>query len=98
MRAHPEYVGGTRRDVTHFMSSIPGLLAKDGAFGVYTGSFADGRAMALKIEGGSEQGRNATMAGLLIYLGVSESVVHTYSAQPVFGGGKVVGSIHPTLT
>jgi hypothetical protein len=38
------------------------------------------------------------MAGLLIYLGVSESVVHTYSAQPVFGGGKVVGSIHPTLT
>ena len=98
MRAYPEYVGGSRRDVTHFMSSIPGLLAKDGAFGVYTGSFADGRAMALKVEGGSEQGRNAVMAGLLIYLGVPESVVHTYSAQPVLGGGKVVGSIHPTLT
>lgn len=98
MRAYPEYVGGSRRDVTHFMSSIPGLLAKDGAFGVYTGSFADGRAMALKIEGGSEQGRNAAMAGLLMYMGVSESVVQAYSAQPVLGGGKVVGSVHPTLT
>ncbi|MDE0974200.1 MAG: hypothetical protein OSA11_03785, partial [Candidatus Nanopelagicales bacterium] len=58
---------------------------------------ADGRAMALKIEGGSEQGRNATMAGLLMYMGVPESVVHIYSAQPVLGGGKIVGSVHPTL-
>ncbi len=83
MRAHPEYVGGTRRDVTYFMSGVPGLLAKDGAFGVYTASFDDGRAMALKIEGGSEQGRNAAMAGLLMYMGVCESVVETYSAQPL---------------
>ncbi len=97
MRAHPEYVGGIRRDVTYFMSRVPGLLAKDGAFGVYTASFDDGRAMALKIEGGSEQGRNAAMAGLLMYMGVCESVVETYSAQPVLGGGKVVGSIHPIL-
>lgn len=97
MRAHPQYVGGTRRDVTHFMTAIPGLLAKDGAFGVYTASFDDGRAIALKLESGAESGRNAVMAGLLMYLGVSESMVDIYSAQPVLGGGKVVGNIYPTL-
>lgn len=97
MRAHPQYVGGTRRDVTHFMTVIPGLLAKDGAFGVYTASLDDGRALALKIESGAESGRNAVMAGLLMFLGVPESAVTTYSAQPVFGGGKVVGSVYPTL-
>lgn len=98
MRAHPQFVGGTRRDVTHFMNAIPGLLAKDGAFGVYTASFADGRALALKLESGAESGRNAVMAGLLMFLGVTESAVNNYSAQPIFGGGKVVGSVHPTLT
>jgi L-asparaginase II len=98
MRAHPEYVGGTRRDVTHFMAAIPGLLAKDGAFGVYTAAFDDGRAVALKIESGAESGRNAAMAGLFMYMGVPESAVEMYSSQPVLGGGKVVGSIYPTLT
>ena len=98
MRAHPEYVGGTRRDVTHFMASVPGLLAKDGAFGVYTAAFDDGRALALKIESGAEPGRNAAMAGLLMYMGVAESVVDIYSSQPVLGGGKLVGSTYPTLT
>ena len=98
MRAYPQYVGGTRRDVTHFMSAIPGLLAKDGAFGVYTASFADGRALALKVESGAETGRNAVMAGLLMFLGAPESAVSNYSAQPIFGGGAVVGSVYPTLT
>lgn len=98
MRAHPEYVGGTRRDVTHFMTATPGLLAKDGAFGVYTGSLSDGRAVALKIESGAESGRNAAMAGLLAYLGVPESALDTYLHQPVFGGGKIVGTIHPSLS
>jgi len=98
MRAHPQYVGGSRRDVTHFMSAVPGLLAKDGAFGVYTAAFPDGRAVALKIESGAEQGRNAAMAGLLMYMGVAESAVEFYSSQPIFGGGKIVGSTYPTLT
>ncbi len=97
MRAHPQYVGGTRRDVTHFMQAVPGLLAKDGALGVYTASFDDGRALALKLESGAESGRNAVMAGLLMYLGVPESAVEKYSAQPVLGGGMLVGTIHPTL-
>jgi L-asparaginase II len=31
VRSHPEYLGGTRRDVTKLMQGVPSLLAKDGA-------------------------------------------------------------------
>ena len=96
-RAHPEYVGGTRRDVTHFMQRIPGLLAKDGAEGVYTASFADGRAIALKMEDGSDRGRNAAMAGILVLMGVGPELVKEYLDQPLLGGGRVVGSVYPLI-
>lgn len=97
MRAHPEYVGGTRRDVTHFMQRIPGLVAKDGAEGVYVAAFEDGRAIALKMEDGSDRGRNAAMAGILVSMGVPSNVIEDYFNQPLLGGGKVVGSIHPLV-
>ncbi len=97
MRAYPEYVGGTRRDVTHFMQRIPGLLAKDGAEGVYVAAFDDGRAVAVKMEDGSDRGRNAAIAGLLVSMGVPTNVIDDYVNQPVFGGGKVVGSVHPLV-
>ncbi len=35
MMSRPEYVGGSHRDVTSLMRGVPGLLAKDGAEGVY---------------------------------------------------------------
>ena len=35
MRAHPEYVGGTRRDVTALIRGTEGLIAKDGAEAVH---------------------------------------------------------------
>ncbi|MGB4324311.1 MAG: asparaginase [Candidatus Nanopelagicales bacterium] len=96
-RTNPEYVGGTRRDVTHFMQRIPGLLAKDGAEGVYTASFADGRAIALKMEDGSDRGRNAAMAGILVLMGVGPELVKEYLDQPLLGGGRVVGSVYPLI-
>jgi L-asparaginase II len=95
MRAHPEYVGGTRRDVTYFMQRVPGLLAKDGAEGVYVAAFDDGGSIALKMEDGSDRGRNAAMAGLLVTMGVPAQLVEAYLDQPLFGGDKVVGSVHP---
>ncbi|MDQ1700312.1 MAG: hypothetical protein QOG34_2175, partial [Frankiaceae bacterium] len=42
MLAHPDLVGGTGRDVTGLMSAVPGLVAKDGAEGVYAAATADG--------------------------------------------------------
>ena len=35
MAAHPEFVGGTDRDVTRFMTALPGAIAKDGAEAVH---------------------------------------------------------------
>ena len=97
MRAHPHFVGGTRRDVTHFMQRVPGLLAKDGADGVYVAAFDDGRAIALKMEDGSDRGRNATMAGILVSMGADANLLADYLDQPVLGGGKVVGSVRPLV-
>jgi L-asparaginase II len=53
MRAHPWHVGGTGRDVTRLMEGVPGLVAKDGAEGVYAVALADGTSVALKIADGS---------------------------------------------
>ena len=97
MRAHPDYVGGTRRDVTHFMQRVPGLLAKDGAEGVYVAAFDDGRAIALKMEDGSDRGRNAAMAGILVSMGVASNVVEDYLNQPLLGDGQPVGSVHSLI-
>ena len=48
MTAHPEMVGGEDRDVTQFMRSVPGLMAKDGADGVFAAALPDGRAVAVE--------------------------------------------------
>jgi L-asparaginase II len=98
MRAHPEYVGGTRRDVTHFMQRMPGLLAKDGAEGVYVASFDDGHAIAVKMEDGSDRGRAAATAALLVQLGADPTLLVEYLNQPLLGGGQVVGTVHPLVS
>ena len=46
MTEHPEMVGGERRDVTALMRHVPGLMAKDGADGVFAAALPDGRAVA----------------------------------------------------
>ena len=56
IRAHPEWLGGTRRDVTALIAGVPGLIAKDGAEGVYAAALPDGRAVTL-------QGRRRRPAG-----------------------------------
>ena len=43
IRSHPEWLGGTRRDVTQLVAGVPGLIAKDGAEGVYAAALPDGR-------------------------------------------------------
>src|SRR3954451_16137942 len=41
MTGHPDMVGGERRDVTAVMRGVPGLLAKDGAEGVFAAALPD---------------------------------------------------------
>ena len=57
MSARPDLVGGRERDVTRWMTALPGLVVKDGADGVMAGAFPDGRAFAVKI---AERGRRCT--------------------------------------
>ncbi|MBU6347345.1 MAG: asparaginase [Actinomycetales bacterium] len=95
IRLHPEYLGGTWRDVTRLMRGLPGALAKDGAEGVYAIGLGDGRALALKIEDGSERARIAVaMAVLREVLGVvSQEVDSQLAKRVVLGGGQPVGQI-----
>ncbi len=94
VRRHPELVGGTGRDVTLLMQAIPGLLAKDGAEGVYAAAMPDGRAVALKIDDGSGRARAVVLVAALEALGVEISdAAHAAAAAPVLGHGHPVGEV-----
>jgi L-asparaginase II len=97
LRAHPDMVGGTGRDVTRLMSGVPGLLAKDGAEGVYAAALPDGRAVALKIEDGAQRPRPALMAAALRRLGVDAPVLDEVAHTPVLGHGEPVGEVRAVL-
>jgi L-asparaginase II len=91
--AHPWWVGGTGRDVSLLVEGIPGLIAKDGAEGVYAAALSDGRAVALKIEDGTSRARAPVMVAALRRLGVDAPVLEELAVVPVFGGGQRVGEV-----
>jgi L-asparaginase II len=97
MAAHPEFVGGTDRDVTLFMTALPGAIAKDGAEAVHAMALPDGRAIAVKVSDGFDRARPAVVAALLERLGVDATVVQAAGPAPVLGGGRPVGAIRATL-
>ena len=96
MRAHPEWVAGTRRDATALARSIPGLLLKEGAEAVYMAAFDDGRAIALKIDDGANRARPVAMAGILQAIGVDNDVIEAHAHAPLLGAGAIVGEIRPS--
>ena len=98
MRAHPDVVGGTGRDVTALMRGLPGLLAKDGAEAVYAAATADGAAAAVKVEDGGDRARTPLLVTALRALGVDAPVLADYATSPVLGGGAVVGEVRIVLT
>jgi len=93
MRAFPQCVGGTRRDVTALMRGVPGLIAKDGAESVYAVGLDDGRAIALKIADGGQRARPIVMVAALRRLGIDSDVFDRMAHAPVLGHGQLVGSI-----
>ncbi|MEY2641781.1 MAG: hypothetical protein RLZZ368_428 [Actinomycetota bacterium] len=94
MSSHPDMVGGPDRDVTLLMRGIPGLMAKDGAEGVYAAALPDGRAVALKVADGANRPRPPLMRAALLALGVDVSAVRegTFDSL-VLGHGKPVGDV-----
>jgi L-asparaginase II len=92
MRAHPDLVGGTGRDVTALMAGAPGVLAKDGAEGVYAAALPDGAAVAVKIADGAERARRPVLVAALRRLGLAAPVLDELAEVPVLGGGRPVGT------
>ena len=93
MTDHPDMVGGDTRDVTHFMRNVPGLMAKDGADGVFAAALPDGRAVALKIADGADRARPPVMVASLRMLGIDTSTVEPLVMELILGHGRSVGEV-----
>jgi L-asparaginase II len=93
MTTHPEMVGGAGRDVTDFMRHVPGLMAKDGADGVFAAALPDGRAVAMKIADGANRARPPVMVAALRALGIDVTEVEPLVMQWVLGHGRHVGEV-----
>lgn len=104
IRSHPEFLGGTGRDVTALISGIPGLIAKDGAESVYAVGLADGRGLTVKITDGGERARAVVTTAVLRAAGVAElgtgveEVLQALEARAVVRGhGEPVGAVRAVL-
>ncbi len=96
MRTHPEYAGGTTRDITHLMRGVPGLVAKDGAESVQAMVVSTDRGrfgIALKIVDGGQRARPIVAAAVLRALGLQAPVLTEHADVPVLGGGRPVGNM-----
>jgi len=97
LRAHPDLVGGTGRTVTSLMQAVPGLIAKDGAEGVFAAALPDGGAVAVKIDDGASRAADLAVVAGLRHLGVPAAVLDELATDPVLGGGRPVGLLRPVI-
>ncbi|QTE29211.1 asparaginase [Pengzhenrongella sicca] len=97
MNAHPQLVGGSGREVTRVMAAVPGLVAKDGADGVYAAGLADGGSLAFKILDGGERPRPVVLAAALAAAGVDSAAIRAVGVVPVLGHGRPVGAVTATF-
>jgi L-asparaginase II len=96
MRSHPQLVAGPRRAATRLMEGIPGLIAKDGAEGVFAAALPDGSAAAVKVADGADRAAVPVLVAALRALGVSAPVLDELGTAPVLGGGVPVGELRPS--
>ena len=97
MTAHPEMVGGARRDVTALMRTVDGVMAKDGAEGVFACALPDGRAVALKIADGAGRACAPVLLAALEKLDVDTAAAASVTEQIVLGHGRPVGHVRASL-
>ncbi|NHN55510.1 asparaginase [Calidifontibacter sp. DB0510] len=95
IREHPEFLGGTRRDVTALIRGVDGLIAKDGAEAVYAVGLADGRGVVVKVADGGQRARPVILAAVLRAIGVDAPVLDQLLDAPVLGHGEPVGAVRP---
>lgn len=94
MSQFPEMVGGPGHVTTRLMQSVVGLLAKDGAEGVFALALPDGRAMALKVADGSNRARPPLIGAALQRMGVDVAGLDAEIFESlVLGHGHRVGEV-----
>ena len=99
MRAHPDLVGGTGRTVTRLLAGVEGLVAKDGAEGVWAAALPGIGAVAVKIDDGAMRAADrvvvAGLRGLVAPAGpdAAAAVLDEFAVEPVLGGGRPVGVV-----
>jgi L-asparaginase II len=101
VRRHPDLLGGTGREVTALVRAVPGLLAKDGAEGVYVAALPGRGAVALKVEDGAWRAAPVAVVAALRHLGlgpdVDDEALDRLGAPAVLGGGRPVGALRPAF-
>ncbi len=93
MTAHPDLVGGPGRDVTRLMNLVPGLMAKDGAEGVFAAAMPDGRCAAVKVSDGATRASGVVIAATLRAIGID--IDPSQFSTPTLGHGHQVGEVRP---
>ena len=94
MREYPDMVGGSQREATIIMQQVPGVVAKDGADGVFVAARESGEAVALKIGDGGRRGMTAAVATLMQAWGATD--LGELPLAPPMGAGRVVGELVAT--
>jgi L-asparaginase II len=95
VRGYPWWLGGTGRFPTRLIAAVPGLVAKDGAEGVFAAALPDGGALAVKIADGSPRPIPPVVTELLATLGVSGP--DDIGKVAVLGHGEPVGEVEAVL-
>jgi L-asparaginase II len=93
MRSYPVMAGGVGRDVTQLLQSVPGIVTKDGADGVWVAALDDGRSLAVKIDDGNPVARFVVVLAILRMLGIDTAL----DVGVVLGGGKPVGRVQALI-
>jgi L-asparaginase II len=93
MRAHPELVGGTDRAATRLMAGVPGLLAKDGAEGVFAAALPNTGVVVVKVDDGAARAAECAVIAGLRRLGLDAAVLDERGEAPITGGGVPVGVV-----
>ncbi len=97
VRTHPVMVAGEGTALTTMLRHVPGLLAKDGAEGVFAAALPDGRALALKIADGAARARPSVAIAAMERLGIDTGAFAPLVVQHVAGHGRPVGEVRAVL-
>ena len=97
VRRHPWWLGGTDRMVSRLVETVPGLVAKEGAEGVFAAALPDGRALAVKIVDGGPRPLPAVVVAALRAVEVDAPGLADIGRVDVLGGGQPAGALEPVL-